>query len=884
MEQIALKRFIEQNTSLPIYTPLLRKGMEFLNELEENPYLFSQFVFSDPGLSVYFLHAFFEKYGMLSGIPPLEELVQRVGKEDARTLILKAALSSYFNEATDNEEQVWQFWQRNLFVAVCCRLLARQAGKSDETEAYLAGMLHDIGKPVLAHAFAAGIVNQENWTGNGGKDPLNNDLEHPDLGIGHTVAGKWLAARWHLPESLKNVIWLHHHPAIQFEDSSYPSHLLDIVQLADALADEIAHGVPGRIGAVKAPEGVLIRLNLTPERLDALCRNAFEKTRGIIQALGMQSIPRKEQVRKAMREMAEDALVSFTQVQRQLSNADYLLRCYRSLHEINLNLSVEYSFSQACDQVTNGLRKGVGITPGICCVLDKDETRLYVRSWQDIQGPIRRFTVDLTAPAGKKDKQMPLYRSLQVLGLQAEKDRWRFHGQVEITEWGGLMLIPMVIEGRCIGQILFDAAAAGRVPDKQSYNDLMALGTACALVIARAYHAEQQNHHIEELADILRRVEADIRLKEADRMTKVGAYAENTALVTSNILFQAVARLKWLTERMESSHQADTAFTITGQIQAARQILWNLAYLAQQEPPHMEPFLVQFVLHDVIQRLREGIPGKAVRIVEDYAGDIPRIMLDRHLLDHAFTNLLHAALIHVGDAGILRIEARFAGEQNEVSCRIEVMEKTGPSDSFPSNMELEELAMTVSREIIALHEGSLHLHDNNDSSYSATVLLPAIQEEKSIEDERDQVKQLVLEKPSLADKIKEGKDDMPLVLLADDDPKVRTTVKRILTEQGYRTVMVSNGLQALQALADTVPDMILLDMNMPLGDGETVLRHLRENNISVPVIALTGSTEKKEEETALAQGAQCCLRKPFSLRKLLGEIEQILKNSRRTLR
>lgn len=106
------------------------------------------------------------------------------------------------------------------------------------------------------------------------------------------------------------------------------------------------------------------------------------------------------------------------------------------------------------------------------------------------------------------------------------------------------------------------------------------------------------------------------------------------------------------------------------------------------------------------------------------------------------------------------------------------------------------------------------------------------------------------------------------VLVVDDDQSLCHFVAEALTAEGYRTRCAADGREALAAVAETQPDLILLDVQMPNVNGWDVLRELRaQAGPHQPIVVMTGRYEGQER--ALSSGAQGYLAKPFELSDLL---------------
>ena len=117
------------------------------------------------------------------------------------------------------------------------------------------------------------------------------------------------------------------------------------------------------------------------------------------------------------------------------------------------------------------------------------------------------------------------------------------------------------------------------------------------------------------------------------------------------------------------------------------------------------------------------------------------------------------------------------------------------------------------------------------------------------------------------------------ILVADDEPFVRSILKTVLESNSFQVDTKPDGTAALEAVqgADHY-DLILLDIMMPGATGLEVLRQIRgmEKLRSTPVVILTAKGQDADRQTALTLGANDFLTKPFSPKKLLARIKEIL--------
>jgi two-component system response regulator MprA len=118
------------------------------------------------------------------------------------------------------------------------------------------------------------------------------------------------------------------------------------------------------------------------------------------------------------------------------------------------------------------------------------------------------------------------------------------------------------------------------------------------------------------------------------------------------------------------------------------------------------------------------------------------------------------------------------------------------------------------------------------------------------------------------------------VLVVDDDPDVRDSLRRSLSFEGYRVTTAADGVQALDSVAGARPDVVVLDLQMPLLDGIETCRRLREQGNDVPVLMLTARDGTRDRVTGLDAGADDYLAKPFALEELFARLRALLRRPR----
>lgn len=122
--------------------------------------------------------------------------------------------------------------------------------------------------------------------------------------------------------------------------------------------------------------------------------------------------------------------------------------------------------------------------------------------------------------------------------------------------------------------------------------------------------------------------------------------------------------------------------------------------------------------------------------------------------------------------------------------------------------------------------------------------------------------------------------ERPRVLLVDDDATIREHLTGVLERSGLDVEPAADGAQALRSIEASTPDLVILDVMMPVMDGREALRRIRAGHDWLPVILLTQVGESFERAAALDEGADDYLNKPFDPHELIARIRAVLRRTR----
>ncbi len=123
---------------------------------------------------------------------------------------------------------------------------------------------------------------------------------------------------------------------------------------------------------------------------------------------------------------------------------------------------------------------------------------------------------------------------------------------------------------------------------------------------------------------------------------------------------------------------------------------------------------------------------------------------------------------------------------------------------------------------------------------------------------------------------------MPTILIVDDEPRYIRLVEANLITEGYQILKATNGQEAVDSVVESHPDLVLLDIMMPVVDGFQACERIREFS-SVPIIMVTARGSENDRVRGLDLGADDYLIKPFSITELLARVRAVLRRGRADL-
>lgn len=222
---------------LPAAPGIVTMLMSLTSSMETNIDRIAHALMADQSLTVRVLRmANASFYGRTKEVRTPKEAVVILGLKTLRSLVVAMSTQSLFKDVGKSRIQTL-LWEHALAAAVCSRQIAGAAGFGRTDEAFIAGLLHDIGKLVLLHKMTDAYTKIiESIERSGGEF---SDMEDETFGFTHADIGLLLLNKWAFPEELASAVAAHHYTT---EPTAQNSSLPDIVRLANYMAKHLGGG------------------------------------------------------------------------------------------------------------------------------------------------------------------------------------------------------------------------------------------------------------------------------------------------------------------------------------------------------------------------------------------------------------------------------------------------------------------------------------------------------------------------------------------------------------------------------------------------------------------------------------------------------------------
>ncbi|NTV63023.1 MAG: response regulator [Oscillochloris sp.] len=410
---------------------------------------------------------------------------------------------------------------------------------------------------------------------------------------------------------------------------------------------------------------------------------------------------------------------------------------------------------------------------------------------------------------------------------------------------------------------------------------------ACLVVFqdnTRCWVALQDAIHAQEAADVARQTKsAFLTITSHELRNPLNTILDNIELLQKQVLGALGPHQKAVLDQISLGSR---------QLLGLSENMLDLAKIeAGQEALDLKPIDVCQVCQQSLGLVRTQAIAKQIRITLSMDASITTIQADERRLSQILANLLSAAIGYTPKGGKISLVVK--GDTTTQAVRFSVQDPgSGVSNSDPprlgqpfvqpdSQPESSEcgskLSLTLVRQLVKLHGGYMDVSSSPGQGNCATVTLPWTWHQQQTSPEARRL-------PTF--EVVSGESDIAStsILLVDDDTVGRQVVAHYLQAHHFRVYESPDAASALAELDRVVPDLIVMDIQMPHMDGLEAIRRIRamSNGEDVPILALTALAMPGDRARCLAAGASAYLSKPVRLQTLLETLAE-LSNANRKL-
>ncbi|MBI4524182.1 MAG: response regulator [Deltaproteobacteria bacterium] len=381
--------------------------------------------------------------------------------------------------------------------------------------------------------------------------------------------------------------------------------------------------------------------------------------------------------------------------------------------------------------------------------------------------------------------------------------------------------------------------------------------------------------------DITERKRLESQLHQSQKMQEIGQLAGGIAHDLNNILAPIMMSTSILRNKYTDDEDQSVIDMIGENTKRAGDLLNQLLLFARGTGGERQILKAPELISEILKMITETFP-KSIRIITRLSQDLWPINGDSIQLEQVLMNLCVNARDAMPDGGILSISVENVPIHEE-SAGLRRQSAVGPYVAFSvtdtghgispeivdrifepffTTKEIGKgtgLGLSSAYSIVKAHAGFIDMHTEIGKGTEFKVYIPAA---KIIEPAKTEQK----EEETLT-----GRGE--LVLVVDDEPRILQIIRMVLERHGYKVMTAENGAEAIAAYSKCREEIrvLIIDMMMPVMDGEAAIEDLRQRDPHLKIIAVSGLPEPN-----VGGMAHALLRKPFTREELLKSLHEVL--------
>ncbi len=704
-------------------------------------------------------------FALPSKVEDLSHAISLLGKKQIRNLALSVTIFDTFTAGgKEREQEMAAFWQHCVACAHTCEELAKKLNYPQPEEAFIAGLLHDIGKLIAYHrleeSFAQLLSQLKDSSADNRREWPPFSQEKEIVGAGHHLIGKWAAEAWNFPTPIIEAVWLHHQPPTG-PRNEIPSLPL-LVRFADALCNLynlgsnyfINHELNYSTSApyVRTVESLKTFFRVDQETLLSIYHTTNNHLHEFDNCLEVaDNALYFAAIRKTNRELGR------LNIEREKTLAELSLknRLFESLTAIDQKLGPRPKRSSI-------IREVIADTTRLCqsqiafCGLLPSETApaCWLGQFGDKKFSDKELAADKPFLIEKKDprqsdsefnRQVKIVTTLKRLILKKPDALLRNSRITPLKDHPSILMIPLceanqTIDTKIYGQIIVDCIKLGR----NGINKTVLLKTLShfAAGISDIIERGQLTSHLAGQAETITELnrqgeEMQNELLQAHRLATVGRLAAGAAHEINNPLTVISGQLQILKGKAENSEDLKDNLkrfdSMLKKVDKIALIVNDLLAYGRPQKARLQTVSVKNVIRQAIEAVKHREGFSSINITINIPFDLPEVTADSQQLGQIFINLLINAQLSMPDSGSIDISAAPYRNQVEISlsdtgCGISPEDLPTIFDPFFTTRDPDSgtgLGLSIVHSLIEANHGSIEVKSTLNKGTTFTILLPA---------------------------------------------------------------------------------------------------------------------------------------------------------------
>ncbi|MDH3360313.1 MAG: HDOD domain-containing protein, partial [Desulfobulbaceae bacterium] len=770
----------------------------------------------------------------------IRQAVSTLGLNAVRSIILSASIFECFAEKLARDRQsLLNFWLHSIGVAITAEELAIRLGFPVQEEAYIAGLLHDMGKLVCyiqfpeKYALIRRELEQQGSYSTKGTTPL--DIEQQFLDTDHIETGRILAEKWNFPEPFANVLWQHHQPVFE---TILPNmeNLPKLIRFADLLCNThsigssyfLPSGTHSHQQTHFALETMLLQHHFTASDIDSLMEGVLDRSRQVGNILGFWNEKEYHKLIGSANRRLGDLSIHLDHDNRVLSENNRILDAAGTLCR---QLRPGMPLADGATVVINAVHQAFGKRRCLCMIHDTND-KFFTGQLYDgdtfhlLKIPTESVHLQKYGKGRKTDViEAEAIKRLARRIINPDSDNWLEAEVIDIISDGEFLatFFPPSPHSHLrnlpvLGQLMVDFGDTSpdeNNPQHELLKNFETLSLSAGNGIERLLLETNLIHQSEEIARASRRMEESQRLLfHSHRLATVGRLAAGAAHEINNpltIISLNIQILDRLLGNEQSPDVKERLQVISDQEERIAKIVQDLMSFARPTQPKLSADRVCDIMNRVLKVLGDRVTMTKIKIDNQLNSSTAPVMVDPLQIEQVFMNLLINANHAMPDGGIIMLKDRTKDGMVEVNIsdngagisRKNLSKIFDPFFTTKKEGEGTGLGLAVCHSIIEHNGGNMRVQSQEGKGTTFTISLP-----------QDKANQLRAMRRKLEQDVTEvpGRTEKARILVVDDEKAINEMLLDSMRMEGYEADGAYDGVEAIQLLKEKSYQLAILDI------------------------------------------------------------------------